>query len=42
MKRIVELHNGEIRVESGVNVGTTFIFTLPTIQACPEAEAALH
>jgi signal transduction histidine kinase len=42
VKRIVELHNGEIRVESGVNVGTTFIFTLPTVQACPEAEVALH
>lgn len=42
VKRIVELHNGEIRVESAVNRGTVFIFTLATDEACPEAEVALH
>jgi signal transduction histidine kinase len=42
VKRIVELHNGDIRVESAVNRGTTFIFTLPMVQACPEGEVALH
>ena len=29
VKRILELHGSDIRVNSAVNVGTTFIFTLP-------------
>jgi signal transduction histidine kinase len=28
-KRIVEVHGGKMTVESEVNVGTTFRFTLP-------------
>ncbi len=42
VKRIVELHDGEIRVESEVNRGTTFVFTVKTEYTCPEPEAALH
>jgi signal transduction histidine kinase len=37
VKRIVDLHDGAIRVESEVNGGTTFIFILPTDDTCPEA-----
>lgn len=32
-KRIIELHNGEIWVESEKNKGTKFIFTLPRVQS---------
>jgi len=42
VKRIVELHDGVIRVESEVNRGTIFIFTVSNEQACPEEEVALH
>lgn len=28
-RKIIELHNGDVKVESEVNVGTTFIFHLP-------------
>ena len=42
VKRIVELHNGVIRVVSEVNRGTTFIFTVSSEQACPEEDVALH
>jgi signal transduction histidine kinase len=42
VKRIVELHNGVIRVVSEVNNGTTFIVTLSRGEACPEGEEALH
>jgi len=42
VKRIVELHNGVIRVVSEVNRGTTFIFTVSSEEACPEEDVALH
>ncbi len=42
VKRIVQLHNGAIRVQSELNRGTTFIFTLTGDEACPEADGALH
>jgi len=32
VKRAVELHGGSVRVESEVNVGTTFIITLPLLK----------
>jgi signal transduction histidine kinase len=31
-KQIVEMHGGEITVESQVGMGTTFTFTLPIVQ----------
>jgi len=39
-KKIVELHNGEIRLTSQVGVGTTFEIILPTAQAVSRPEAA--
>jgi signal transduction histidine kinase len=42
VKRIVELHNGRIRVESEVDRGTTFIVTVSNRETCPEEEAALN
>ena len=43
-KRILELHSGEIRAESLINVGTTLTFSLPASgssadgQATPDAD----
>jgi signal transduction histidine kinase len=33
VKHLVAAHNGAMRVESGVNQGTTFFFTLPAGEA---------
>jgi two-component system phosphate regulon sensor histidine kinase PhoR len=33
VKHLVAVHNGSMRVESGVNQGTTFFFTLPASEA---------
>ena len=33
VKHLVALHNGTVRVESGVNTGSTFYFTLPVSEA---------
>jgi two-component system sensor histidine kinase ResE len=41
-KKIVELHAGNIRVESEENRGTSFIITLTKVGACPDADVALH
>lgn len=38
-KQIVSLHGGDIRVESEVNVGTTFTVVLPQIKKGKEAES---
>jgi signal transduction histidine kinase len=42
VKRIVELHDGQIRVESEVSKGTTVIFTLKTNSPCAEGKATLQ
>ena len=42
VKKIVELHDGEIHVESEVNKGTTFVFTLKKDSPCPKAKVELH
>lgn len=41
-KQLIELHEGKIGVESEVNQGTRFFFTLPIAQAPLEAEEASH
>lgn len=33
VKRIIEVHNGRIWIESEVGSGTTVFFTLPTVEA---------
>jgi signal transduction histidine kinase len=42
VKRIVELHDSVIRVESRVNKGTTFAFTLAPAGTCPEEKVELN
>ena len=42
VKKIIELHDGEIHVESEVNKGTTFVFTLKKDHPCPKAKVELH
>jgi len=42
VKKIVELHDSKIHVESEVNKGTTFVFTLKKVTACPKAKVGLH
>jgi two-component system phosphate regulon sensor histidine kinase PhoR len=39
VKHIVEAHRGEIRVESKVGEGSSFIIILPRLQEIPKAEA---
>ena len=41
VKKIVELHDGEIHVESEVNKGTTFVFILSKINDCPKTKTAV-
>ena len=38
VKHLVAAHNGSLRVESGVNQGTTFFFTLPADEAALERQ----
>jgi signal transduction histidine kinase len=40
--RTIQIHNGEIDVESTVGVGTTFIVVLPAAQARAAREGELH
>jgi two-component system phosphate regulon sensor histidine kinase PhoR len=42
VKKIVELHDGEIQVESEINKGSTFIFTLKKDSPCPGVKVGLH
>jgi len=42
VKKIVELHDGEIHVESEVNKGSTFVFALKKYNPCQKAKLGLH
>ena len=40
VKQVVDLHKGQLQVQSQVDVGTRFVMTLPRTQPEPEMEAA--
>lgn len=40
VKRILQTHNGDIRVESEVGRGTSFFFRLPVLEAAPRTQNA--